>query len=105
MTAAGAGKGLSLIGVLDFNLLLHNHLIIISRVLRNNVITVLLTNSDRVTSRMNSSHMMKKSRLLNKALVTLSTLEAKLIHVALDVVVHGVLAAKCLGASFVRADK
>jgi hypothetical protein len=105
MTTTGAGKGLTLIGVLDFNLLLRNHLVIVSWVLRNNIITVLLTNSDRVTSRMNSCHVMKKSGLLNKALVTLSALETKLIHVALDVVVHGVLAAKCLGASFVRADK
>jgi len=115
MLTAWASEGLSLIGILNINIIVVVIIIIAKLLLipnregvltNNNVLCIILTgDSNSIIARVDGSHVVKKRRLLNKALVAISTLVAKLIPVAHYMVIHGVLATACLRASLVRADK
>ena len=124
MVAARTAKRLPVVGVLDFDvgvccLFLNSVVASVAVILRNSyrigAVTGLLLafafndirhpNTDRVIARMNSRHVMQKRRFLDKPLVALRALVAKLVQVAFDVVVHGVLACKGLVAALVAAHE
>jgi len=128
MVAARTAKRLPVVGVLDFDvgvccLFLNSIIASVAVILRNSyrigAVTRLLLllplllafndirhpNTDRVIARMNSRHVMQKRRFLDKPLVALRALVAKLVQVAFDVVVHGVLACKGLVAALVAAHE
>jgi hypothetical protein len=122
--AARTAKRLPVVGVLDFDvvvccLFLNSVVASVAVILRNSYRIGAVTkhllafafshirhpNTDRVIARMNCRHVMQKCRLLDKPLVALRAFVAKLVQVALDVVVHGVLACKGLVAALVAAHE
>ena len=128
VVAARTGKGLPVVGVLDFDIRVfrRQRLVVVDDVIvavsnRISAVTRLLlllrdsgidaaadaanANADGVIARMNSRHVMQKCRLLDKTLVAVLTRVAELVPMTLDVVVHGVLACEGLVAAVVATDK
>jgi hypothetical protein len=107
-------KHLSVVGVLNLDIIngvrnLVNVLaikVIGQWVLSDRLIdSILVSNRDSVTTRMNSRHVMKEGTLLYKALVAMSTGVSVLFAVAHDVVIHRVLACAGLIAALVAANE
>jgi len=97
VVAARALEGLLTVWIR--NLHLYN-LIIVNVVLRCR-----RCKADRLRLRMNRRHVVEIGRLLEESLITVLASIIKLLHVALHVIVHGILVLLCHAASFVLANK
>jgi hypothetical protein len=128
VVATRTGKGLSVVGVLNLDVIdnwFNINIVVVDDVVEgvnlfngNRIITLHLrllllllplgindADTDSIIARMNSRHVMKKCRLLDKTLIALRALVAKLVQMTLDVVIHGVLACEGLVAALVAANK
>jgi len=126
VVAARTGKGLPVVGVLNLDVVdnwFNIKIVVVDNVVDgvvlfngNRIIALDLqllllpfdindANADSIVARMNSRHVMKKRRLLDKTLIALRALVAKLVQMTLDMVVHGVLACEGLVAALMAANK